>query len=205
MKNFFKQLWRWVRWPLIALLLVYAGIVIYFIPAVNERDRARAAIAYIQAQHITLSDVMGDNLPSVPYEPENDATVAGLDKNNNGIRDDVELAIFKLHPDSARIRAAELQYALALQLMITQVFDSTTWKAAAQEVSRGYACIGDTSPRTNLKTHLQNTDTLTNEVQDLVLDNTIRKNAYNTAYDFTTGYGDLDIYECDIDLSSLPN
>ena len=53
---------------------------------------------------------MGTNLPPQPYEPENDATVAGLDKNNNGIRDDVELAIFAKYPKSAKIRAAELQY-----------------------------------------------------------------------------------------------
>ncbi len=60
----------------------------------------------------------GKHLPLTPNKEENDATVAGIDNNGNGIRDDVELAIFAKYPNSAKIRAAELQYAMALQLMI---------------------------------------------------------------------------------------
>ena len=40
-------------------------------------------------------------------------TIAGIDANKNGIRGDMELAIFKQYPDSAKTRAVLLQYALA--------------------------------------------------------------------------------------------
>jgi hypothetical protein len=150
---------------------------------------------------------MGTNLPPQPYEPENDATVAGLDKNNNGIRDDVELAIFAKYPHSAKIRAAELQYALDQQTMMSQVFNSETWVAAAQEDSRGYACIGDSVPNSgNLSADMKIVESRINEVKALVFDTQMRTDAKNKAYDFTTSYGDLKgVSDCDIDLNSLSN
>ncbi len=201
-----KKIWRWVRWPLLVLVLAYAALVIYRIPAVGEKERTAAAIARIQAQKVTLSTVMGDNLPPMPYKPENDATVAGIDKNGNGIRDDVELAIFAEYPHDAKIRAAELQYALDQQMMMTQVFNSNTWIAAAQEDSRGYACIGNTTNRINLSEGLKILDTRVKEVEALVFNTELRKAAKNKAYDFTTSYADLKgVDDCDIDINSLPS
>ena len=133
-----KQVWHFVRWPLLVLALAYAALVIYRIPAVGEAQRTKVAVAAIQAQKITMADVLGTNLPPVPYEPENDATVAGIDKNNNGIRDDVERAIFAKYPNDAKIRAAELQYALDQQILVTEVFNSQTWIAAAEQNSNEF-------------------------------------------------------------------
>ena len=101
--NILHTVWRWVRWPLAVLVVAYIGLVIYRLPAVGEKQRTADTIAAIQTQKITIADVMGTTLPPQPYEPENDATVAGIDKNNNGIRDDVELAIFAKYPNSAKI------------------------------------------------------------------------------------------------------
>lgn len=187
------------------LVLAYIALIIYRIPAVGEKQRTADTIARIQAQKITLSDVMGTNLPPQPYEPENDATVAGIDKNNNGIRDDVELAIFAKYPKSAKIRAAELQYAMTEQMFLTDVYNTNTWGAVANQNSRAYDCISLTYPRTNLQKYMQITDGYSKEVEAWVFNTQARKDAKDKAYDFTTSYGSPDPVPCDIDLNSLPN
>ena len=138
-----KRVWMFVRWPLLVLVLAYVAVVIYRIPAVGEAQRTKVAVANIAARHITLADVEGTNLPPVPYQPENDATVAGIDKNGNGIRDDVERAIFANYPNDAKIRAAELQYAMTEQMFLTDVFNTDTWKAAAYQDARSAVCISE--------------------------------------------------------------
>lgn len=197
------KIWRFVRWPLGAVLVLYIVVVIYRIPAVGEKQRTAETVARIQAQKITLADVMGSNLPPAPDMEKNNATVAGIDANNNGIRDDVELAIFKLHPNEAHIRAAELQYALALQVEMTQVFNSETWIAAAEQDDRGYQCIGQTYPRTNLSKALSVLEARTKEIKDLVFNTQIRKTAYDKSNQYTTSFGLPNSDLCDIDLGTL--
>jgi hypothetical protein len=199
--NVLKKLWCWVRWPLAVLVVAYIALVLYRIPAVGEQQRTTEAIAKIQAAKINLSTVMGTNLPPQPYKPENEATVAGLDKNGNGIRDDVELAIFALYPKSAKIRAAELQYAMTEQMFLTDVFNKETWKAVAKQQSRAFACVGDTIPGKDLKA----LSARIKEVEDLVQNNSERKSAYDKAFDFTTSNSLANFNFCDVDLASLPN
>jgi len=116
----------------------------------------------IQSQKLTMADVTGERLPPEPDPLLKDATVEGIDFNENGIRDDVELAIFKLHPNSARIRAAELQYAMALQNELTSdVFNSDTLVAIIKQEGRGYLCISENKNIT--------------EVESLVFNNESRK------------------------------
>ena len=183
-----------MRWPLAILVVAYIALIIYRMPAVGEKQRTADTIAHIQAQKITMAGVMGTSLPPQPYEPENDATVAGLDKNNNGIRDDVELAIFAKYPHSAKIRAAELQYAMTEQMFVTDVNNTDTWKAVAEEDDRAYTCA--------LKVISYNQ---TLEIQKLVFNTQIRKDAEMKAYVFTTSNGPAAGPSCDIDLNSLPN
>jgi len=170
-----------------------------------DKDKTDAAVAAIHAQKITLADVEGKNLPPVSDQAENDATVAGIDKNNNGVRDDVELVIFKKYPNSAKIRAAELQYAVALQLMITKVFDSGSWEAAAQEESRANYCIAETYPRSDLGTFGKVIDMREKEVEDSVLNTEMRKVAEETANKYIVGYVLPNTDICNIDLKTLPN
>ena len=184
-----KKVWLFVRWPLLVLALAYAALVIYRIPAVGEAQRTKVAVAAIQAAHITMADVLGTNLPPVPYEPENDATVAGIDKNGNGIRDDVERAIFAKYPNDAKIRAAELQFALAEQTMMTQVFNTDTWKVAGVLYSRGDGCLADSKHK--------------KEVVDLVLNTKQRQDAEDAAFKFTTSLALPSTDFCDIDLNTL--
>ena len=199
-----KRVWMFVRWPLLALVLAYAALVIYRIPAIGEAQRTKVAVVNIQAQHITMADVLGTNLPPVPYEPENDATVAGIDKNGNGIRDDVERAIFAKYPNDAKIRAAELQYAMTEQMFLTDVFNTDTWKAVAQQNSRSYECVGYSVPDSgNSTSDIKIINSRINEVEALVFNTQAREDAKNKAYNYTTSYGDLGVPNCDIDLGTL--
>ena len=199
--QYLYKIWLYLRWPLAVLVVFYILLVLYRIPAVGEQQRTDAAVAKIHAEHITLADVMGDALPPVPNKDENDATVAGIDKNNNGVRDDVELAIFALHATSSKIRAAELQYAMDQQILLTEVFNSETWIAAAQQDSRGFACVGQTI----LDRNTQLLDARLTEAKNLVLNTALRQAAWHNAYSFTTSYSDLNEAECDIDLNTLSN
>ena len=200
MKEFLRAVWRWVRWPVLVLGFLYAVLVGFRTVMLFDEDKTNAAVAEIHAQKITLADVMGTGLPPAPDKAENDATVAGIDKNNNGIRDDVELAIFKKYPNSAKIRAAELQYAMALQLMLTKVTNSETWIAAAKETSRGNLCIGDVF-QDDFVNYLAHSE----EVEKLVTNTPQRQQAEDRAYDFTTSYGLPNTEICNVDLDTLPN
>ena len=61
-------------------------------------DKTNEQVAKIHNTKLTMDDVTGKNLPPDPGA-EADKTIAGIDANKNGIRDDVELAIFKEYPD----------------------------------------------------------------------------------------------------------
>ena len=113
-------------------LVVYRGI-FYVIP----KERTDKQVEKIHATRLNLVVVMGKNLPPVPSNP--DSSIQGLDANTNGIRDDVELAIFKEYPNSAKTRAVLLQYALSLQMEMTQSRVNTgTVTAVAQVGDKGF-------------------------------------------------------------------
>jgi len=99
---------RVIKWAVFILLAGYVILVIVRVVQLSNTDKTEAQVAKIHAAKLQLSYVMGDNLPPDPGA-EADQTVAGMDANENGIRDDVELAIFEEYPDSARTRAALLQ------------------------------------------------------------------------------------------------
>lgn len=200
MKATLLAIWKWVKWPVLVLVFLYSVLVGWRVFYLFEEEKTAEAVAAIHAQKITLADVMGKNLPPVPDQAENDSTVAGVDKNNNGIRDDVELAIFNRYPNSVKVRAAQLQYAAAIQLMLTRVNNSETWIAAAIESSRGSLCIGETVTNRNLEIYKERTE----EVDKLVVNTELRREAENRAYDFTTSYSLPSEDICHIDLASLP-
>jgi len=157
-----------------------------------------------------MDDVDGKHLPPPPDPAQVDATVAGVDANQNGIRDDVELAIFKKYPNSAKIRAAELQYAMELQMELDKVFNTDTLVATVQEASRGHSCVSDsvqnpgTSP-TEAEVNYISTlmDARTKEVEDLVFNTELRKQRREENFGYETSHGDMSGPDCDIDPTSL--
>lgn len=137
-----------LKMVVILAVLGFLGLVIYRYPIVVEKQKSDAMVERIRAARLTREDVDGSKLPPTPDPKLVDATVEGVDTNANGIRDDVELAIFKKYPGAAnlKLRAAELQYAKALQMYLTNVFSVDTLTAVSWQDSRAYFCISELHP-----------------------------------------------------------
>ena len=58
-----KKIWKFVRWPLAALVLVYVIAVIANIPWPLSKARSDAAVAAIRAQRLTMKDGDSSNVP----------------------------------------------------------------------------------------------------------------------------------------------
>ncbi|MFA5050710.1 MAG: hypothetical protein WC499_01150 [Patescibacteria group bacterium] len=137
-----KNIVKTITMIFLVILILYIGVVIYRIPVAIERQRAEKIVPQIHNQKLTMDDVMGTHLPPEPDSKLNNSTLEGIDANRNGIRDDAELAIFKLYPDSAIMRSASLQYAKALQLHLkNNITNSEIFVAVIQEDGRGYFCF----------------------------------------------------------------
>ena len=191
------------KWGGIILLVLYIALVIYRGFVLRAEEKTESQVAKIHATKLALVDVMGENLPPVPSDP--DSSVAGVDANKNGIRDDVELAIFAEYPNSARARAVLLQYALALQMEVTQpIVNEGTVIAVAQDRSRASKCIGDAVPRNTLEEFIKITETYTEFVTRRQVNTQARDNSQKRFYEHLDSYSDLDDI-CDIELSTLPN
>jgi len=198
----------------ILILVLFVAELFFGLYRFYQKSQTQKAIDFINLEKITLNDVMGKKLPPVPDQKLNDSTIAGIDANKNGIRDDVELEIFKEYPNSARIRAAELQYAQALQLELTQISDSVTFGEVMRKSIYSELCIGElngsegsdsitTDDRTaKIDKLVINTSSRENakaEIKDKVLaDNLFTKNIeYSTPPD--------KIEPCDVNFALLPN
>lgn len=184
----------------VGALIAFAVLVAVRMPNSINKQKTAEQVAKIHATKLTLDDVMGKNLPPDPGA-EADKTIAGVDANNNGIRDDVELAIFKEYPDSAKTRAAYLQYAVALQIGLTQVFNSETLVAMAQETSRARGCFYELDEE--IRASIQREDSF----EKIILNTDVRKNKLEEMYDkYMVSHGDVKGKpDCDIDPASLPN
>lgn len=193
-----KKIFKWI---VIVILVAYAVLVVYRGFVLRGERATTEQVQKIHASKITLADVMGDNLPPVPKNP--DATVEGVDANKNGVRDDVELAIFEEYPDSAKTRAVLLQYAHALQMEVTQpIVNTGTVIAVAKEGSQAAGCLGDAIPKINLREFIKITEEYTNFVKKKQINTQDRDNAQRRFYEKLDSYSDLE-NTCDIDLSTL--
>ena len=202
-----KHRWNWKKilwWAVAVIFAAYVVLVIARIPHAYDKQRTDAAVTKIHATKLTLDDVMGKNLPPDPGALA-DQTIQGIDANKNGIRDDVELAIFKEYPTSAKTRAVLLQYALALQMEVVQpVVNKGTVTEVVREQSRAYVCIGDIVSRENSKKFDEETDLLTKFVKEREFNTQERKKARNDFLEKLGSYSSLDRV-CDIDYSKLSN
>ena len=142
-----KKVLKGLKWTGIGLVAIIVIAVIVRIPHVYNLKKTNEQVAKIHATKLTLDDVMGKNLPPDPGL-EADKTIEGIDANKNGIRDDVELAIFKEYPNSAKTRAVLLQYALALQMEVIQPFlNADIAFGVASQQDRAFFCMGEIYPK----------------------------------------------------------
>ena len=135
------NVWRWVKWPLIILAVAYVLLVIWRMTVLYAEEETELDVARIHQERLTWADV--NTLPPAPDTAQNDKTLAGVDANNNGIRDDVEIEIYNKYKGDQKTIVAMLQYAKALQKEFTEVYNSPTLVAVIQEEDRGYSCIGE--------------------------------------------------------------
>ena len=114
---FAHRIFKIIKWVFLILVGIYiVAVLVRAIYLVNKHFadiKTDTEVEKIHNTKLTLDDVMGKNLPPDPGANA-DQTIAGVDANQNGIRDDVELAIFNAYPNSAKTRAVLLQYALAI-------------------------------------------------------------------------------------------
>ncbi len=168
----------------------------------GERNTEKE-VAKIHATKLSLDDVMGKNLPPVPSNP--DAAVQGIDANKNGIRDDVELAIFKEYPNSAKTRAVLLQYALVLQMQMTLPdVNQQTFTATVEDKDRALNCIWSISPRSDIKKFEEETTRNEEFVTSRQTNTEQRKKYQHDLYNYLGSYSSPN-EGCDLDLSKLSN
>jgi len=181
-----RKIWRWIKWPLFAFVVIFIGLIVWRMTVLSGVDDTKAAVSRIHASKLAWSDINGE-LPPAPDPKQNDATLAGVDSNNNGIRDDVERAIFTKYKSNQKTAVAMLQYAKALQKEFTDVFNSDTLVAVIQEQARGSLCIGDNDEQIDF-------------VENAVFNNTDRKSykeensrKFMTSYTLPSAKGACDL------------
>ena len=199
-------------------LIVFGTLAVFYFVLVIIRmfhfynlDKTNEQVVKIHNTKLTMDDVIGNNLPPDPGA-EADKTVAGVDFNKNGIRDDVELAIFKAYPNSAKTRAVLLQYALALQMeAVQEVVNKETVTEVVREQSRADACVADTLvPRKNPESSreysdIEKIDAYIDFVKKRQLNTEARKKARTDFVEKIGSYSESENKVCDIDISMLSN
>lgn len=207
MNKFFKFL----KWTVMVFIVLFVVAEIVRWPFRVREEKTAELVEKIHNTKLTLDDVMGKNLPPDPGI-EADKTIAGIDANKNGIRDDVELAIFKEYPNSAKTRAVLLQYALALQMQFIQpLVNKETVTKVVTELSRADSCVADTLvPRKNPEssrtyTEVEKINTFIKFVENKQINTDTRKEFQEDFYKNLRSYGESENKTCDIDYSTSLN
>ena len=193
-------------------LIVFGTLAVFYVVLVIIRmfhfynlDKTNEQVAKIHNTKLTMDDVIGKNLPLDPGA-EADKTIAGVDANKNGIRDDVELTIFKAYPDSAKTRAVLLQYALALQMEVAQeVVNKETVTEVVREQSRAYSCVGKILSRTDMDKYIKEGDKLHSFIDEKQRNTAERKKARTDFVEKIGSYSESENKECEVDISILSN
>ena len=192
-------------WFFIVVFAAFAILVIVRMFHFYNLKKTNEQVAKIHATKLTMDDVVGKNLPPDPGA-EADKTVAGIDANKNGIRDDVELAIFKAYPDSAKTRAVLLQYALALQMETMQsIVNRETVTEVVREQSRAHYCVGEIASRDDIKKFIEIGDKLHGFIENKQRNTSERKKFRKDFVKYIGSYSESENEVCDINLLTLSN
>ena len=194
-----KKVFKIIIWAVVVLFFVLGALGFWHKAYIKKTQEA---VNRINNRTINLEDVLGKNLPPKPDQQLSDFTVAGFDVNDNGIRDDVELAIFEKYPNSAKIRAAMLQYAQALQLEFNEVFNIITLDQVSRQVMSSLLCVSKFNKIIEIEKMVFNTYSRDNNWTNLKK-KYLKPDPYLDNVDFNIP-PDRE-YSCDIDFSSLPN
>ena len=145
--------------------------------------------------------------PGLPPDPgpAGKATLAGVDSNDNGVRDDVERYIAINHQDSAKVRAALMQFTVVAQSRLLDATDTQKSIQHAIESGKAIECM------VYVTGSVQKEEDLYNELRPVILNTDARNKAY-FAYDkqlggqYFPGTPDSQAASaCTFDPSTLPN
>ncbi|MFA6408371.1 MAG: hypothetical protein WCW36_02820 [Candidatus Paceibacterota bacterium] len=140
--------------------------------------------------------------PGLPPDPgpAGKTTLAGIDSNGNIARDDVERYIAINHQDSAKVRAALMQFAVVAQLQLIDSADKQKSIQHANESGAAIDCLVD------IAGSVQKAENLYDNLQSVILNTDARNKAYFT-YDNQLGgqYFPDSTSTCTFDPSTLPN
>lgn len=213
MNNFsWRKALKTLLYVFLAVLIIYFAVATFRAVQFVNRDKIEAQTARIRAGKIARDDALGKNLPPDPGPKAND-TVAGIDTNKNGIRDDVELAVFKEYPSSARVRAPLLQYAFTFQEETVQPFvNMDVVTEVAERQFRADICLTDSlvprdTPESS-RTDEQMAEIAKYEkfIKDLQFNTDERKRAREDFLEGKLGsFGQTPGPACDIDSLTLPD
>jgi hypothetical protein len=167
---------------------IYRGAHVYFgnadpIPCDYDKAKETAAKLSFNAQTFNLQSAY--NLPPDPGA-EGKKTLEGIDANNNGVRDDVEIAIYNYapRPDQERYRQALIQWAKAMQkeIMVSRSKPLELLLEVNREHARASECIKTVSYGNGLEElrFLQKTvhDTVQRQKESRAFNERARQNQY---------------------------
>jgi len=204
-KNIGHKILKVFKWTFFILVGAFIILIIVRIPHVLQANKTAEQVAIIHSTKLSMDDVMGKNLPPPPGL-EADKTVQGIDANKNGIRDDVELAIFKEYPKSAKTRAVLLQYALTLQMEFMQPFvNEGIVGEVANKDDRSIFCMSEIIPYGGEDGVIEAVQRYGTFVHDLQLNTGDRKTKHKEFYSYLKSGRTDELVNCDIDLSKLSN
>ena len=188
---------------LAAVAAIYVVLVIIRMFHFYNLDKTNEQVVKIHNTKLTMDDVIGKNLPPDPGA-EADKTIQGIDANKNGIRDDVELAIFKAYPDSAKTRAVLLQYALALQMeAVQEVVNKEVVGEIANKQDRAFFCVAKIIPGDGESSVFVVIEKYGKFISDKQFNTEERKTAHKHFYSYLKSGRIDDSISCDIELLSL--
>ncbi len=209
-KIFAHRIFKIIKWAFLVLIILYLILVIGRLIYRNNEEKTSEQVLKIHNTKLTMDDVLGVNLPPDPGINA-DKTVVGIDANQNGIRDDVELAVFKAYPNSLKTRAVLLQYALALQMEVTQpIVNTVTATEVIREEDKAESCVADVLvPRKSSESDrsdkdMENIDIYINFIKKLQINTKERDKTQANFYKNLRSYSSLENI-CDIDISKLSN
>lgn len=145
--------------------------------------------------------------PGLPPDPgpAGKATIAGVDSNGNVARDDVERYIAINHQDSAKVRAALMQFAVVAQLRLLDATDKQKSIQHGVESGKAIECM------VYITGSVQKEMDLYNELRPVILNTDARNKAYFAYNDQLRGQyfpGTPDSQAesaCMFDPNTLPN
>lgn len=208
---FSPKIFNVFKWAFLVLVGLFVILVIIRFFNYFDVKKTQNQVLKIHSTKLSMNDVIGKNLP-IETDIISSKTTTGIDLNNNGIRDDVEIAIFKEYPNSEKARAVLLQYALALQMETIQPFVNE--KIATEiitEEGRADTCLSDAlvprkSPDLSREyVDIEKINGYINFIEEKQLNTGLRKEAHKNFYSYLRSYGESTNIVCDIDLSKLPN